>query len=114
MHDPLIFSFLRHPKTEAFTSASQNSENKPHFLGHFHMLRQLVPFFHPPHGSWHRIPMDPGWIAVIYIISWTAYAIHFLWALRRRVARRVAVVHGPKHGVGDRQEWVDHLFFKIH
>ena len=49
-HDPLIFSFLRHPKTEAFTSASQNSENKPYFLGHFHMLRQLVPFFHPPHG----------------------------------------------------------------
>ena len=23
-----------------------------------------------------------GWIAVIYIISWTAYVIHFLWALR--------------------------------
>lgn len=25
---------------------------------------------------------NDGWIAVIYIISWTAYAIHFLWALR--------------------------------
>jgi len=25
---------------------------------------------------------NDGWIAVIYIISWGAYAIHFLWALR--------------------------------
>ena len=71
----------------------------------------VKPFFFIPQLA--SDPSDPGWIAVIYIISWTAYAIHFLWALRqRRVASGLGVDTLTQGEVMefDRHEWVDHFF----